>query len=135
MRIETPAQLRRAIGKLEAPTPITDQFDARLRALGQRGDSSSDRTQKAHWLAWLDDYDGPGFYGRKRWDRSAGFIYTHVVCPPMVLWLGEASGLGKPSIRTAAREALRAPASLSSRCAAIRRIIPWDEIHQALTRA
>jgi hypothetical protein len=54
------------------------------------------KSQKEHWLGWLSEYDGPGFYGRKtNGSRSAEYAYNHIVCPPMVLWLAEASGVEK----------------------------------------
>jgi hypothetical protein len=71
-----------------------------------RGDES-DRVwytsppQKEHWLGWLREYDGPGAYSRQNADRSAELVYNHIVCPPMVLWLGEASGVPKSKVAEA----------------------------------
>jgi hypothetical protein len=59
------------------------------------------RSQKEHWLGWLSEYDGPGYYGRKNPDRSAEFVYNHINCAPMVLWLGEASGISIAKLRAA----------------------------------
>ena len=57
------------------------------------------RTQKEHWLGWLGEYHGPGAYGRApSEERDARFVYNHIVCPEMLLWLIEASG-GEPEPR------------------------------------
>ena len=50
----------------------------------------------------------------------------------MVLWLGEASGVDKPLVAAAKRAALKAPASLPSKSAAIRKVVPWTIIEVAL---
>lgn len=80
--------------------PAKPKFTAVLEhALLRRGIRDGSRsyhaTQKGHWDAWLGPYNGPGYYGRKAWNRSAEFVYNHINCPPMVLWLGEAAGVPK----------------------------------------
>ena len=46
------------------------------------------RTQKEHWSGWLEEYDGPGAYGRQnKHKRNARFVYNHVVCPGLLLYL------------------------------------------------
>lgn len=90
-------------------------------------------TQKEHWLGWLKEYSGPGYYGRKNWNRDAEFAYNHVVCPPMVLWLGEAFGISPILVRKAKKAALDAPPSLPAQSAAIRTVIPWSMIESRLS--
>ena len=51
------------------------------------------RTQKEHWLGWLEGYDGPGAYGRTQANRDAKFAYNHIVEPKMLLWLVDAAGV------------------------------------------
>jgi hypothetical protein len=130
----TPQALRRKIKGFEATPPVTLGFE---RALTKQGAWSAEgvwyRSQKEHWLGWLSEYDGPGAYGRKMSViRSAEFAYNHVVCPPMVLWLGEASGVKKSLIFQAKKSALAASRKLQSKCAAIRRIVPWSKIEESL---
>lgn len=130
----TPQTLRRKIASLQAKPPITTSFEA---ALAKQGTWSTDgvwyQSQKEHWLGWLAEYNGPGFYGRKTESgRSAEFAYNHIVCPPMVLWLGEASGVAKPIVTSAKRAALSAPNSLQSKSAAIRKMVGWAIIEEAL---
>jgi len=132
----TPRGLARKIRKFHERPPVTSELE---RALATRSIRKNDRvwytSQKEHWLGWLSEYDGPGAYGRKTWDRSAEFVYNHIVCPPMVLWLGEAAGLSKTKIQAAKRAALTAPATLAAQCAAIRKIIPWAIIEERLAKA
>lgn len=113
---------------------MTTQFE---RTLVQRGRWSNDgvwyKSQKQHWIGWLREYSGPGYYGRKNSIRSAEFVYNHIVCPPMVLWLGEASGVPKASVAKAKQAALSSN-SLQAQSAAIRRIISWEMIETRLTR-
>jgi hypothetical protein len=128
----TPQALRQKIKGFE-PTPlITLSFE---RALTKQGTWTAEgvwyRSQKEHWLGWLSDYDGPGAYRRKTsMVRSAEFAYNHVLCPPMVLWLGEASGVDKSLVLQAKRAALAASRPLQVKCASIRKIVPWSKIEQ-----
>ena len=91
------------------------------------------KSQKEHWLGWLSEYDGPGFYNRQNAKRSAEFVYNHINCAPMVLWLGEAFGISKTKVSKAKSAALSAGSALSSQCAAIRKVIPWRMIEALLT--
>lgn len=48
------------------------------------------KTQKQHWLGWLGEYHGPGYYGRKpQTPRNARHAYNHIMCPEMLLYLIE----------------------------------------------
>jgi hypothetical protein len=45
-------------------------------------------SQKEHWVGWLFHYNSPGAYGRKVVEgRNAKFVYNHVVCPELLLYL------------------------------------------------
>jgi hypothetical protein len=130
----TPQALRRKIRGFKATPPVTVGFE---RALIRQGTWSAQgvwyRSQKEHWLGWLSEYDGPGAYGRKTSViRSAEFAYNHVLCPPMVLWLAEASGVKTSLILQAKKSALGASRALQGKCAAIRRIVPWSIVEEAL---
>ena len=129
----TPRGLRRKLQLLKDRPPITTAFE---QALTKQGAWSSEKvwykSQKEHWLGWLSEYDGPGFYGRKTGWRSAEYAYNHIVCPPMVLWLSEASGVDKSLVTAAKRAAFKAAASLPSKSAAIRKVVPWATIEAAL---
>ena len=131
--ISTPA-LKRKIARLPAELPITARFEL---ALTKQGSWSREgvwyRSQKQHWTGWLSEYQGPGAYRRKGGrNRDAEFAYNHIVCPPMLLWLAEAAGAPRSLLGKAAREALAASPSLPSKCAAIRRNIPWSLIAELI---
>ena len=125
--VRTRAQLRRCIQALPEHQPLTEAFQRNLEARKLIGPSNY-RTQKQHWLGWLGDYDGPGHYGRTEWHRTAEFVYNHVVCPPMVLWLAEAVGVSRSAIEAATAAALAAGSTQMAQAAAMRRIIPWSKI-------
>ena len=64
--------------------------------------------------------------------ESAEFIYNHIFCPFMLLWLPEASGIPKARLSEAKGAALSAPPKLQAQSAAIRKIIPWKMIEARL---
>ena len=89
-------------------------------------------TQKEHWLGWLGEYDSPGAYGRiPGKQRDARYAYNHVVCAPMLLWLIEAAGV-RQDLAQAARSAYETGNLLSQKSGAIRRHVPWAEVHDVL---
>ncbi len=103
----TAAKLRRMIRALDPILPISTKLEGSLRAEGRSRVWYS--TQKEHWLGWLTEYDGPGAYGRANWMRSAGFVYNHIRCPPMLAWLAEATGVAKPLVRLASKRVVARP--------------------------
>ena len=80
----TRVELLRLIRRLPEGAPTTDAWWS---------PATSRIPNKRHWVGWLEEYDGPGFYNRKRpsADRDAQFIYNHLHCPPMLCWLAEQS--------------------------------------------
>jgi hypothetical protein len=132
----TSRTLASKIAKLPATLPITTAFERKLRRLRTWGTTSVwYSTQKEHWLGWLKEYGGPGYYARKDWNRDAEFVYNHIVCPPMVLWLGEASGISPILVRKAKKAAHFAQPTLPAQSAAIRKVIPWDLVEVCLTKS
>lgn len=131
----TTTQFSARIRELRTRARITTEFE---HVIARRGNWSRDgvwyTSQKEHWLGWLSEYGGPGYYGRKNSHRSAEFIYNHIVCPPMVLWLAEASGIPKARVSKAKEAALSAPPKLQAQSAAIRKIIPWKMIEARLAK-
>ena len=136
-RVETPAQLRRVIAQLPSEHPFTDGFSAkweRSRPSAGRQQERRDvwyETQHQHWLGWLDDYDGPGAYGRQDGPRSAEFVYNHVVNPQMLIYLAEALEIEVAILRSAQRDALTKN-TMMAMSAAFRRVVPWCVIEAAI---
>jgi hypothetical protein len=135
--IETPQQLRCIIAQLSPASPATDRFTALWR--GQRGSRNVQQEQKKvwyctqheHWLGWLREYDGSGFYGRQKFDRSAEFVYNHIYNPQMLIYLAEAAGISKARVQAATRSGL-ACSTMPAMSSAIRREIPWPMVEAAL---
>jgi hypothetical protein len=88
---------------------------------------------KQHWIGWLAQYNGPGYYGRKNSNRDARFIYNHINCPPMLIWLAETSGVPKLLIAASCRVASGVENETSA-CATIRRVLPWEIVESALRK-
>jgi hypothetical protein len=132
-----PMTLRRLaveIKKLKVRQPVTATYEQSLIAgeIWSR-DRVWYKSQKEHWLGWLSEYNGPGAYNRKTWNgRSAEFVYNHIGCPPMLLWLAEAAGVSKSRVVAAKRSALASQGNLVTHCAVLRRVIPWPLIEEHL---
>ncbi len=109
-------EFRRVIGTLPADEPIDNP---RVWY----------RTQKEHWLGWLEDYNEKSTYGRKIGQkRDARFAYNHVVNYQMLLWLIEAAGM-REELVDAAFEAAAKGTTLMQRSGAIRKVVPWSEVY------
>jgi hypothetical protein len=121
----TPQQLIKKIRALPDRAPHTVGLEKLL--LKKRRWYAS---QKEHWIGWLREYHGPGFYGRKTYDRDAAYAYNHCGCPPMALWLGEAAGVDVAIVKRARIAATKASGTFSSKCAVIRRHISWQDIQK-----
>jgi hypothetical protein len=93
----TPKALRTKINKLQIAAPVTESYGKTLAVLEIWGNKEVwYSSQKEHWMQWLLEYDGPGYYGRKSWEgRTAEFVYSHIGNPSMLLWLAEAAGIPK----------------------------------------
>ena len=90
------------------------------------------RTQKAHWLGWLDSKSTSGTYQRHDApERGAKFVYNHIMEPKMLLWLISASGLQIELVEKA-KEASLNKKSMASSCAAIRKVVPWQILEMYL---
>ncbi|ABC82095.1 hypothetical protein [Anaeromyxobacter dehalogenans] len=107
----TPAELRSRIQRLRPSKPVREQL-----------------------MAWLDEYDGPGFYNRKGFNHSARFAYNHLQSPSALLWLAGAAGVPPFALRKAKTVLRRAQPNTASEAAAVRSVLPW-ELVQALLLA
>jgi len=92
-------------------------------------------TQKEHWLGWLREYHGAGFYGRQTdVRRDARFAYNHIVDARMLLWLAKAAGIGA-RVLTEARSAEQRAKTLQAKAAAVRKVVPWHLIESRLWKS
>lgn len=89
-------------------------------------------SQKEHWMGWLFHYNSAGAYGRKvTKGREAKFVYNHIVCPGLLTYLADASGVSRDLVRAAKRVEQSGNASMQQ-AGEIRRIIPWPIVSEAL---
>ena len=88
------------------------------------------RTQKAHWLGWLDSKSTTGTYQRQDApSRGAKYVYNHIMEPKMLLWLISALGLQSDLVECAKEEA-KNKKSMAGSCAAIRKVVPWQTLEK-----
>ena len=89
-------------------------------------------SQKEHWLGWLSEYDTSGAYGRiANQNRDAKFAYNHIVNPQMLMYLIKAIPIRQELIDEAENVAEN-KTTLMAKSGAIRKVVPWSEIYQAL---
>ena len=121
-------ELRAVIQKLPAHGKFSQRLEAHKRLAINRDPWY--KSQKEHWLGWLKDYDGPGFYHRKTHaGRDAKYIYNHINCSPMLLYLPEALGVPLELIQKAFRAVIEAnQPSMARQCGIIRRVIPFETL-------
>ena len=130
----TPSELRERIRPLKESGAVTEAFERELW-FGDGPRTTWYRSQREHWLGWLAEYDGPGFYGRTNSNRDAKFIYNHINCAPMLLWLCEALGGDEARLLEAKAAVLVAGSNEAQRAAALRRVLPWAEVETLLEAA
>jgi len=131
----TPCELASKISSLPNRAPITAELTRLLRRLDPNNPAGTKLPNlKKHWLGWLTTYEGPKYYRRKDSIRTAQFVYNHLLAPEMVLWLGEASGVSGTVVRNAQKAACSVQPNPATRCAAIRKIIPWKIIEYRLNK-
>ncbi|WP_417259351.1 hypothetical protein [Celeribacter sp.] len=125
-------QLRRKIKRLDADTPKHKQLEQALQE-GVGFGNAWYGSQKEHWLGWLAEYDGPGAYGRLTGQpRDARYIYNHIQCAPMLFWLTEAVEVPNDTLEHAFEAVVSAPHKNASQCAALRKMVPWDDVEARL---
>jgi len=89
-------------------------------------------TQKDHWLGWLNPKAGTGTYPRRTSETAvAGAVFNRIGEPKMLLWLIEASDVDSELVAIAI-EFQRIAVSLGSKCAALRKAVPWPVVADAL---
>jgi hypothetical protein len=132
VREGSPAWLRRKIKRLPEAAPITLEFEAAIVARNERKKDPWYGSQKEHWLGWLREYNGPGFYGRMSWDVGAKEVYNRVVNPAMLVWLAEASGVDESDLRRAIGATLDVPNNMPAQSGCFRRHISWEMIEERL---
>lgn len=123
MRNYSITELLRAIERLPATTPSTERLE-----------KSGYATHQDHWTTWLGQYndaDG-GYYGRSdKTVTDAKTVFQRLNCAPMIIWLGEASGISPVIVRmalNALRKAEEEGKNEAAKAAVVRRVITWEAV-------
>ena len=113
----TPRQLLARIERMPETMPISDLVPWPRCYI----------SHKDHWMGWLREYNGPGFYGRSNSDRDARFIWMHVQNLGMILWLAEAAGTA-PDLVHGARLRSHGNGNAARQTALARSVLPWGPL-------
>ena len=90
------------------------------------------KTQKGHWLGWLNPSAGTGTYPRQDdGKRDARDVYNRIVEPKMLIWLATAAKVDSALLKAAISSASAAE-RMPSKAAAIRKHIPWPVLEAAI---
>lgn len=90
------------------------------------------KTQKEHWLCFLNNYDFNQAYGRLQgMNRDARFVYNHIVCPSMLVYLIKAVGI-ESQLVDEVEKAAESGKTLMESAGKIRKIVPWSMIYKKL---
>lgn len=97
------------------PHPITDQMDKDNTQMVRHWSGS----QEDHLEEWLESYPT---------SDSMRYLYNHLQCPNLLVYIAETLGFDKRKLDSLARESLLR-SSEPSRCKFIREQIPWETIY------
>lgn len=127
-----PLTLRAHIRPLPEYLPRTKALEQTIM-VGVGYDGAWYRSQKEHWLGWLNEYDGPGAYDRSdRVKRNAETIYNRIQCAPMLFWLAEALAMDNAKLEAAFATVTRIDFKGARQCAGLREHITWLDIEAGL---
>lgn len=111
--------------KLKIPTPITEKFEGKDKSDFVK--TTWYENQGEHWQGWVNGYEGAGAYNRKDNKRTPKFIYNHIMCPPMFIWMAETVGIDNAIILEMVKEASKTE-KYQEQCKIMRHFLPWEMI-------
>jgi hypothetical protein len=114
-------QLLTAVHRLPATTPQA----SRLPLNGYK-------TFQEQWIGWLNQYDGPGYYGRADGKRDARWVYQHLNNGNMIVWLNEAGGESPHAVAAAIEDMVHNGPIPQSQAKIARLHLPWDRATRLL---
>jgi hypothetical protein len=124
-------QAVKKLRKLNIETPQTQEYEDELRAISMHPTDTWYKDQGEHWEGWLKSYNGPGFYKRKNHKRKPSYIYNHIMCPPMILWLVETTGFDEKAIDETIKITLQQD-KYQTQCKFIRKEFPWSDVEERI---
>ena len=127
-----PSELLMVVQSLDEGGPIHKKLEADLGG-GAEHSNTWYSSQKEHLTGWLQEYNGPGCYGRANWrGRTAKFIYNHFQCAPGLVWLAEAVGIPEETLLRGCEEVKKAGKRAASQCGAFRKVVPWEMVEERI---
>lgn len=92
-----------------------------------------ERTEKWHMIGWFSAQTthGKGSYTREKTNNSAKVCYNRLQCPEALLWIAEACGVNEETVGEAL-DNLIGVAGNQKQCKAIRDVIPWETVYNAV---
>lgn len=115
MRSYSIRELLTAVRRLPATMPDSDRLS-----------KGSYASHKEHWIGWLSEYDGPGFYDRSNWKVDARTVYQRLNNGHMIVWLNEAAGEDPSLIRRTIREMKQGGPRKQTIAKIARSFLPWE---------
>lgn len=91
----------------------------------------SHNTFQEQWIGWLEEYDGPGYYGRGDDNRDARWVYQHLNNGNMIAWLNEAAGESPSTIEATITDMQRVEVK-QSQAKIARSHLPWERVAKLL---
>jgi hypothetical protein len=118
MRAYSIKKLPRAVRRLPATAPLSDKLS-----------KGGYETHQDHWIGWLKEYDGPGYYGRSDWSVDARAVYQRLANGRMIVWLSEAAGEEPKRIRAAITAMKRrGNGRKQTEAKIVRSHLPWEQV-------
>lgn len=115
-------ELLRVVSGLSPWTPLYRQVHAKSTK------NKWFRHEQEHLSGWLNEYDGPGAYGRMNPGRDAKFFYNHFNDPYGLSWLAEALGVQVALVQQGLDAVEAASSRGSAKSGAFRKVVPWSMI-------
>ncbi|MEH2489421.1 hypothetical protein [Bradyrhizobium sp. AZCC 2230] len=101
----------------------------RLPATAPQSNKGGYETHRDHWIVWLKEYSGPGYYGRSDWSVDARAVYQRLANGRMIVWLNEVAGVDPKRIRAAITAMMRHGNGRKQTEAKIARFhLPWEQV-------
>jgi len=118
MRAHSIKEMLRAVRRLPATAPQSGKLS-----------KGGYETHQDHWIAWLKEYDGPGYYGRSDWSVDARAVYQRLANGRMIVWLSEAAGEDPKRIRAAITAMKRhGNGRKQTEAKIVRSHLPWEQV-------
>jgi hypothetical protein len=117
--------------KLNISTPITEKFEGKDKPDFVK--TTWYENQGEHWQGWVNGYEGAGAYNRKNNRRTAKFIYNHIMCPPMYIWMAETIGINENLILDMVDEANKTQ-RYQEQCKIMRKYLPWKIAEEGILK-